>query len=221
VVRDPVFGLFTVHSGNKLMEATSERLHSLDNHKQIEDLAEEFLLACRDVRLGLSRGVMSYFDDIITLALDRDGLSAPLPPARFIALRWADPSLLRGAVAPLLELAGGRLQARFPALQVKVEGPGKKDNGPCRLAIRGTKGESSISFFKMCEPGGETLLCYEVINDGLKSPVETVEVDSRADGLFVRCADLEAAVGEFLFSVVFFECSSLSPPEETATPFSN
>jgi hypothetical protein len=207
VRRDPVFWMFIVYNGSDMVEAKPGRLPGADDAAGLAKIAEDFVKACRTARSGLNSRIAAYFEDMITLALDGENLQPPSPSGNLVTLEWGEPDLIRAIVLPMLELAGKCLEKRFPVWRVKVDRPGG-DNDRCRLALKSITRETVLSFSKYRDAGGEAVICYEVMSDGRRSPMETIEIIADDGFYFTPAIALESVVGEFLFSVVFMAAAS-------------
>jgi hypothetical protein len=146
----------------------------------------------------------AYFDDLISLALDREDFRGPpRTSAEVLPLTGAQPGLLRTVVIPMLALAADRLSGRFPAWRVRVGKPNCGRPGECSLAVKAITRETSLRFVLECGPAGDPALCHQTLCDGRKSPIEPVETSTDELGYSVRASCIQAVIGEFLFSVVF------------------
>jgi len=179
------------------------RLVGVDDTGALMAIAEDFANACTAARQWRKDRLMAYFGDIITWALDGEALRPPAPSGELVRLmNWNEQNYLTEAVSPILELACQSLTERFPAWRAKADLTGRNAGPQCRLAVKAISREGDLRFFRESAPDGNAILCYEVMSDGQKSPVETVEIVTTDSGNFAEREALEGIVGEFLYGIV-------------------
>jgi hypothetical protein len=200
---DPFFWVFTVFGAHGMLQGSAGRL-SKCCEETLSGISRTFVESCRKTRNSVFSAVGAYFDDVISLGLDREEFrSPPMALAEVLALTGAQPGLLRTVVVPMLELAAGKLAGRFPAWRAKVSKPNCSRTGTCGLTVKSIARETTLRFALECGPAGDPGLWFETICDGRKAPAEAVETSIDEVGYSVRASCIQAAIGEFLYSVVF------------------
>jgi hypothetical protein len=203
VRRDPFFWVFTIFGAAGMLEGSAGRLRECCEGT-LDGICRIFVESCRKTRGAVFSEMAAYYDDLISLGLDHGEFRSPSgSPAEVLTLTGAQPGLLRTVVAPMLELAAGKLSARFPAWRVSVSQPNCGHPGACSLVVKTITREAILRLVLECGPAGDPALWFETICDGRKAPAEAVESSADELGYSVRASSIQAVIGEFLYSVVF------------------